>query len=935
MGVSRQELASAIGGGKVAEDPGTGKPVAKVTTTQELVKLVKFCAGKKANLVVGRSKDFWASGVEDADVVLDMSQLNRSVKVDAKGLFVSCGPGSTLSELIEELEKNGMTLGSLPASGEMTVGEWLLWRRASYGSVSNGEVSNVIRSVELVLGDGKTLETGYKDISNFGTGYDLNRLTAGSCGAFGIPARIHLFIRPMPPEVRVVRFSVPANKTTDLLKGASSIYDVHDISLSMGVDSGPSPRVCISLLEASDACDEIEGRLDEMADAVGATKLETQTTKSFKYLLKKGKFEISDEYVLPQVGLTAFLESVKIMLGKVELNATILPSGRVAVRALIVPAKVNLNRGEIDAARRIFRESATSQGGSVRDIDLWLEEMEEGGASAFCALKGAFDPRVVTSSHLVQKTSARQPVGACTRPATARKGESARGLMRVFPRKKSKLDNGLSKELVDLMGEENVALDTFRRLLYSHDLAPLPKFIALPFEVVPEAVVKPRNVEDVQKIIEFGRKHNIPIIPRGGASWGFGGAVPNQGGIVVDISGMRAILEIDEERRIAICEPAVTWLEVSEAADLKGLFLPAYPSSARVATLGGWTNTGGAGIGAYGAGTSIRQIEHLEAVLGDGRVLSTDVDGASGKGPDLNALISGSEGSVGIVTKVAVRLRPKPDEIRPLAYSWEKLPQLGKPLRQIGLSSTDPYNVSFFDGNYFELVRLLGRDAPEVGSLISVALAGSAKSNDAEEATIDGIVEKTGGKKEPEDVAAHEWEERAYEMRIRRLGPGGALGEVVLPVTRFTQMMQEAAKISNDLKMLSSLKGVVIDRNSVAFMPFYVADERYPIASIASMGFVKHILDKAVELGGRGSGVGLWFAWNLDNLHGDIGGDIIRSIKLALDPDDILNPGKFIEMRTRYGFGIPGSLMGAGLNMLAMVKKMFPRMRMDRLSTGV
>jgi glycolate oxidase len=386
---------------------------------------------------------------------------------------------------------------------------------------------------------------------------------------------------------------------------------------------------------------------------------------------------------------------------------------------------------------------------------------------------------------------------------------------------------------------------------------------------------------------------------------------------------------------MAICESSATWLDVSVAAELKGLFLPAYPSSARVATLGGWTNTGGAGIGAYGAGTSIRQIEYLEAVLGDGRVLSTDVDGVSGKGPDLNALISGSEGSVGIVTKVAIRLRPMPDEIRPLAYSWEKLPQLGKPLRQIALSQTDPYNVSFFDGNYFEFVRMLGRDAPEVGSLISVALAGSAKSNEAEEGVIDGIAERTGGKKESEHVAVHEWEERAYEMRIRRLGPGGALGEVVLPVTKFTPMMQEAAKIAKDLKMLSSLKGVVIDRNSVAFMPFYVADERYPIASIASMGFVKHILDKAVELGGRGSGVGLWFAWNLDNLHGDIGGDIIRSIKLALDPDDILNPGKFIEMRTRYGFGIPGSLMGAGLNMLAMVKKMFPKTKIDGLSSGV
>ena len=487
---------------------------------------------------------------------------------------------------------------------------------------------------------------------------------------------------------------------------------------------------------------------------------------------------------------------------------------------------------------------------------------------------------------------------------------------------------GLKQDLVELVGSEYVSDDPETLDRYSRDYS-----FVQPRR--PSCVAYPDGAEQVQRIVKYANERLIPITPRSSSISFYGAGIPSEGGIIVDLTRMNRILEIDEDARVAVCEPAVTWLNVSEAAELKGLFLPAYPSSARVATLGGWTNTGGAGIGAYGAGTSIRQIEYLQAVLGDGRVLNTDVDGITGRGPDLNALISGSEGSVGIVTKVAIRLRPMPEEIRPLAYSWESLPQLGKPLAQIARSRTDPYNVSFFDGNYFEFVRHLGRDAPEVGSLISVTLAGSAKSNEAEEAVIDQIAEKTGGKKESEHVAQHEWDERAYEMRIRRLGPGGALGEVVIPTTKFSTMMKEAAKIAKDLKMLSSLKGVMIDRNSVAFMPFYVADERYPIASIASMGFVKHILDKAVELGGRGSGVGLWFAWNLDNLHGDIGGDIMRSIKLSLDPDDILNPGKFIEMRTRYGFGIPGPLMSVGLDMLAMVKKVFPKTKIGGLPSGV
>ncbi|MEE8182836.1 MAG: FAD-binding oxidoreductase [Thermoplasmata archaeon] len=935
MSVTRQELAAAIGAGRVAEDPATGKPVAKITTTQELVKLVGFCSSKKANLVVKRSKDFWASGSENGDVLLDMGQLNRSVKVHANDLFVSCGPGTAVAELIDELEKHGMTLAALPASNEMSVGEWLLWRRASFGTIANGDVSNEIRSVDLVLGDGKTLETGYEAISNFGTGYDLNRLTVGSCGTFGIPAWIHLFIRPMPPEVRLLKYSLSGDQLSAFLGKVSGIYDVHDITISAGVDSGPNPVVRIAILRAGEANDEIEERVDEIAEGHSATKLESERPNSFKFLSKRGKFEFADEMVLPQKGIPDLLETMKEPLTRIELDFTVLTSGLCAVRALVIPAKARLGHKDIDSAKRKFQESVFVAGGFIRDVDLWTQDMQEGGASAFCALKSAFDPRIVTSKHIVGKVSSQHAVGACARASSSRIGESARGIMSVFPKKRGKLDNGLSKKLVELVGEDNVALDMFRRLLYSHDLAPLPKLVGIPFEVLPDAVVRPRNVEDVQKLVEFAREHKIPIIPRGGASWGFGGAVPNQGGIVLDMSSMNKILEIDEDSRIAICESAVTWLDISEAAELKGLFLPTYPGSARIATVGGWMNTGGAGIGAYGAGTSIRLIEHMQAVLGDGRILNTDVDGASGKGLDLNALISGSEGGLGIVTRAAIRLRPMPEEIRPLAYSFDKLPAMGKSLREIGHSQSLPYNVAFSDGKYFDFVRLLGREAPEVGSLLSVTLAGSAKSNEAEEATIDRIVEKGGGKKEPEDLAVHEWEERTYEMRIRRLGPGGALGEVVLPVTAFSEMMKSAAKIAKELKMLSTLKGVLIDRNSVAFMPFYVADERYAIASLASMGFVKHILDRAVELGGRGSGLGLWFSWNLDNLHGKLGGDIMRSVKLTLDPDDIVNPGKFFEMRMRYGVGIPGPLMAVGLDMLAMVKKAFPKTKIGGLPSGV
>jgi len=266
MGVSRQELAAAIGAGRVAEDPATGKPVAKITTTQELVKLIGFCSSKKANLVVKRSKDFWASGSGNGDVLLDMDQLNRSMSVDVNGLFVSCGPGTAVAELIDELEKHGMTLGSLPASNEMSV-------------------------------------------------YDLTRLTVGSCGAFGIPAWIHLFIRPMPPEVRLLKYSLSGDQLCAFLGKVSGIYDVHDVTVSAGVNSGPNPVVRVAILHAGEANDEIEARIDEIAGGHGATKLQSEKPDSFKFLSQRGKFEFADEMVLPQKGIPSLLPFVCVYCG--------------------------------------------------------------------------------------------------------------------------------------------------------------------------------------------------------------------------------------------------------------------------------------------------------------------------------------------------------------------------------------------------------------------------------------------------------------------------------------------------------------------------------------------------------------------------------------------------------------------------------------------
>ena len=181
-------------------------------------------------------------------------------------------------------------------------------------------------------------------------------------------------------------------------------------------------------------------------------------------------------------------------------------------------------------------------------------------------------------------------------------------------KKKQNTRSEVFKNLANIVGEMNVSESNIDRLLYSHDIAPIPKEMSLVFKTLPDIVVKPRDVKDVSKIMEYAVKENIPVTPRGGATWAFGGAVPAFGGIVLDMGSMREILEINREHLNVIVEPGVNWKKLYDTLLANGLLIGAYPSSAPGASVGGWVNTGGVGIGSYKYG-GINQIVRSKASL--------------------------------------------------------------------------------------------------------------------------------------------------------------------------------------------------------------------------------------------------------------------------------------------------------------------------------
>ena len=194
----------------------------------------------------------------------------------------------------------------------------------------------------------------------------------------------------------------------------------------------------------------------------------------------------------------------------------------------------------------------------------------------------------------------------------------------------SSKSDALHIKLSRIVGADRVRTDNLEKLMYSHDLASLPKMMELGFKMIPDAVVQPKSAEEVSAIIKVAIKEGVPIVPRGGASWGYGGAVPCEGGIVLDMAAMNLIIRIDEENMEVEVEAGAIWTKVHDEALARGLYIGYYPSSAPAATVAGWISTGGIGVGSYKYGSVGANVRNMEIVLPEGQILQTGFDRVSG-----------------------------------------------------------------------------------------------------------------------------------------------------------------------------------------------------------------------------------------------------------------------------------------------------------------
>ena len=272
------------------------------------------------------------------------------------------------------------------------------------------------------------------------------------------------------------------------------------------------------------------------------------------------------------------------------------------------------------------------------------------------------------------------------------------------------MEEKIKKALIGIAGRENVSEALVDRINCSQDFSE--------HRHLPEGAVWPTTTEQVSAILRLANQERIPVTPRGAGTGATGMAVPCRGGIVLDLVRMNKILKISIEDRLAIVQPGVVYADLQRALGRFGFFFPPDPASGKVATLGGNVATNAGGIKGAKYGTTKDYVLGLEVVLPDGRVMRTGSNCMkSVSGYELTQLLVGSEGTLGVITEIRLKINPlAPGQPTTLA-AFDQLKNAGEAVTQIMRSGIIPSVCEILDRQTINLlVAHTEVDLPAVGS---------------------------------------------------------------------------------------------------------------------------------------------------------------------------------------------------------------------------
>jgi glycolate oxidase len=454
------------------------------------------------------------------------------------------------------------------------------------------------------------------------------------------------------------------------------------------------------------------------------------------------------------------------------------------------------------------------------------------------------------------------------------------------------MEKNLVKELQQIVGEANTFTSLEERICYGYD--------STPEAFTPDLVLRPASTGEIQEIVRLANRHHFAIIPRGAGTGLSGGSLPLNNGVVLDLNRMDKILEIDEDNLVAVVEPGVVTIQLQDAVEKLGYFYPPDPASLKTSTLGGNVAECAGGPRAFKYGVTRDYVMGLEVVTPSGDLIKTGGKTVkSVTGYDLIRLYTGSEGTLGIITKIYLRLIPKPEAKKTMMVAYHKLDKAANSVTQLIKNGIIPVTLELMDDRAIECVekhRHLGLPL-DAEAILIIEVDGAREMVDKQAAQVADLCRQSGAFdcKVAENEAQRDeiWEaRRAVSAAVLQIKPTKISEDISVPRSQIPAMIRRLKDIASRYRLDLVIFGHAGDGN---LHPNIICDKTDRDEMERVDAAVSELFQAAVELGGSLSGehgIGTMKAPYLKLETGEAGYQVMLAIKKALDPNDIFNPGK-------------------------------------------
>ena len=421
---------------------------------------------------------------------------------------------------------------------------------------------------------------------------------------------------------------------------------------------------------------------------------------------------------------------------------------------------------------------------------------------------------------------------------------------------------------------------------------------------LPDAVVFPGNTQEISTILNLANSEGFFVIPRGSGSGMTGGSLAVNGGVILVMSHFNRILEIDKSNLVAHVEPGVVTGHFHRAVERMGLFYPPDPSSSEFATLGGNMAECAGGPRAVKYGVTRDYVLGLEAVLSTGEIIHTGVQTSKGVvGYDLTRLLIGSEGTLGIITKISLRLLPLPEAVSAMTAVFDKLDTAAETVSEIIRRGIIPRTIEFMDNASIRCVesRLRIGLPVEAEALLLIEVDGKVQETERLIKQLKTVCMSSGAKRikiaESKEEIDNLWKARkAISPALFQYGPDKINEDIVVPRSKIPDMVRKI----NSLREETGLTMVSFGHAGDGNIHFNIMLDKKNKTELKKAEYAIDVLfDYTLELGGTISGehgVGITKSAYIEKEIGSVELNLMKKIKEVFDPKGILNPGKIFPV---------------------------------------